>query len=226
LPKKTTEIASEKSDLPKKRIGRRDRRSIETREKIFRVALQLLAERGFSATTIDAIAEGADIGKGTFFNYFENKESILLQFQEMQIRRVKEFVAESMNSDKTLIALIYKLAVTMTAEQQKSPTLFRSLITAIFSNDAIRHKMAEGTCQGREMLADLIGTRQQTGEIRSDLQAKEIARSLQSMVLGTTLVWSLAPESALEDHLSDMVNVFVKGIQPECAKQADDRGGN
>ncbi|MGD1075472.1 MAG: TetR family transcriptional regulator, partial [Thermodesulfovibrionales bacterium] len=81
MPKKTTEIAIEKSGLQKKRIGRRARRCIETREKIFRVALQLLAERGFSATTIDAIAEGADIGKGTFFNYFENKESILLQFQ-------------------------------------------------------------------------------------------------------------------------------------------------
>jgi AcrR family transcriptional regulator len=68
-----------------KPMGRRERRSIETREKIFRVALDLFAERGFNATTIDAIAEGADIGKGTFFNYFENKESILLEFQKMQM---------------------------------------------------------------------------------------------------------------------------------------------
>ena len=144
-----------------KPIGRRERRAIETREKIFRVALDLFAKHGFNATTVDAIAEGADIGKGTFFNYFENKESILLQYGEMQLTKVGMFVAESLKSAEPFCVLIHVLASTMTAEQQKSPTLSQSFFTAIFSNEAIRTKMAGNLKQGRELLARLMEKRQQ-----------------------------------------------------------------
>ncbi len=207
----TGKLTKTLTEAPKP-LGRRERRSIETRDKIFRTALDLFAERGFNATTIDAIADGADIGKGTFFNYFENKESILLQYREMQMGKVKAFVTESINSDEPLNSLIYKLAVTMTAAPQKSPTLFQSLTTAFFSNETIRTRMAEGLGRGRDMLAELIEKRQQSGEIRSDLPAKEIASSFQRIILGTMMVWSFAPDRTLEEHLRDMVNVFVKGI--------------
>jgi len=198
---------------PGKPIGRRERRSTETRRKIFHSALRLFAERGFSATTIDAIAAAADIGKGTFFNYFANKESILLEFQEMQMEKVRAFVAENMNSYAPLAGLIYQLAATMTQELQLSPALFKSLMTAIFSNEAVGKRMAEGLELSRERLGALIGTRQQTGEIRSDIKAEEIAHSLQRMILGSTLVWSLAPVTRFEDDLRRTIEVFVHGIQ-------------
>ncbi|HLJ42079.1 MAG TPA: TetR family transcriptional regulator, partial [Candidatus Acidoferrales bacterium] len=55
------------------RGGRRERRRTETRERIFRAALDLFAERGFMETTVEDITEAADVGKGTFFNYFPTK---------------------------------------------------------------------------------------------------------------------------------------------------------
>jgi len=196
-----------------KPMGRRERRSIETREKIFRVALDLFAERGFNATTVDAIAEGADIGKGTFFNYFENKESILLQYGEMQLTKVGMFVAESLRTDESFNSLIHKLASTITAEQQKSPTLSQSVFTAIFSNEAIRSKMAENLRQGRELLAKLIEKRQQSGEIRADLPAMEIASLFQVNILGTMMLCALAPDNILKEKIGNMATAFVEGIQ-------------
>ena len=210
---KTIEINTEKTKAPQKPVGRRQRRGIETREKIFNTALDLFAKWGFNATTIDAIAEKADIGKGTFFNYFENKESILLRFREMQMERAKTFVTESIDSNESIYSLVYKLSLTMTTEQRESPILFQSLMTAIFSNEAVRAKIAEGLEQGRELLAVLVGKRQQSGEIRSDLPAMEIARSFQEMVFGTMMVWSFAPDRTPEEQLRDMVNIFLKGIE-------------
>ena len=194
-------------------VGRRERRGIETREKIFNAALQLFAERGFSATTIDAITEKADIGKGTFFNYFENKESILLEYREMQMGRVKAFVSNSIKSVESIDTLIFKLAMTMTEEQQKSPAMFQSLITAIFSNDAVQKRMAEGLSLSKQMLAELISYRQRSGEIRNDIEAEEIAHSFQRMIFGTTLIWSLAPDMTLEANLKKMTEVFICGVQ-------------
>lgn len=127
--------------------------------------------------------------------------------------RVATFVTESINSDEPLDSLVIRLALTMTTEQQESPTLFLSLMVAISSNDFIRTRMAEGLGRGRETLVKFIEKRQQTGEIRSDLAAKEIAHSLQRMIVGTMLIWSLAPDRTLQEHTRDMVKVFVKGIQ-------------
>jgi AcrR family transcriptional regulator len=201
------------SDESKKPAGRRERRSLETRENLFRNALQLFAERGFSATTIEAITEAADVGKGTFFNYFDNKESILLEFREMQMGRIRAFVSNSIKSDEPLTTLIYKLAVTMTEEQQKSPVMFQSLITAIFSNDAVQKRMSEGLNTGRQMLAELISHRQRSGEIRRDISPDEIAHSFQRMIFGTTLIWSVSPDTTLEENLKKMADIFVYGIQ-------------
>lgn len=215
MPGKTTKAAIEKAEEPQKPLGRRERRKIETRERIFRTALRLFAERGFSATTIDAISVEADIGKGTFFNYFENKESIIMQFREMQMGRIKSFVSENMNSDEPLASLIYRFALIMTEEQQKSPSLFHSLMTAVFSNAVMRKRLASGLIWSRGLLTELMEKRQQSGEIRSDIPAGEIAYSLQRVLFGNMLLWSISPSGTLEEQLRDMLNVFVNGIKKE-----------
>ena len=58
-------------------MGRRERRAAETRLRLFRCALQLFAQRGFPNVTVEDITEAADVGKGTFFNYFESKDDVL-----------------------------------------------------------------------------------------------------------------------------------------------------
>ena len=63
--------------------SRRERRSAELRERLFRSALQLFAQKGFAETTVEDITEAADVGKGTFFNYFPSKDHILLAFSDM-----------------------------------------------------------------------------------------------------------------------------------------------
>src|SRR5215469_10991064 len=68
--------------------GRRERRRAETREKLFRVAMQLFAERGFFATTTEDITEAADVGQGTFFNYLPTKQHVLTVLTEKQMEKV------------------------------------------------------------------------------------------------------------------------------------------
>ncbi|MGA2719724.1 MAG: helix-turn-helix domain-containing protein [Candidatus Acidiferrales bacterium] len=62
-----TSIVRRPSKAP---AGRRERRRTETRDRLFHSALKLFAERGYQETTVEAITEAADVGKGTFFNYF------------------------------------------------------------------------------------------------------------------------------------------------------------
>src|SRR3982074_3707939 len=70
-------------------LARPERRSADTRERLFRAALELFAQKGFAETTVEDITEAADVGKGTFFNYFPSKDHILLAFGEMQLSKLE-----------------------------------------------------------------------------------------------------------------------------------------
>jgi AcrR family transcriptional regulator len=59
-------------------LGLRERKKIKTRQSIRREAFRLIDENGYAATTVEQIAEAADVSPSTFFRYFPSKESLLL----------------------------------------------------------------------------------------------------------------------------------------------------
>lgn len=63
--------------VKKKKKTRQQRRVGRTRQKLLEAASCLFAEKGLDLTTIDDITERADVGKGTFYYHFKNKEGLL-----------------------------------------------------------------------------------------------------------------------------------------------------
>lgn len=57
--------------------SRVERRKEKTRKALLAVALELFREKGIYWTKIEDITERADIGKGTFYQYFQTKEELL-----------------------------------------------------------------------------------------------------------------------------------------------------
>ena len=58
-------------------LGRRDRKRRETRNGLAAVALELFAERGFDAVTVNDIADRADVDPSTFYRHFGSKEAVI-----------------------------------------------------------------------------------------------------------------------------------------------------
>ena len=54
-------------------------RSIEAHEKVLNAALELFAERGIDATSMDAISQASGVSKATIYNHWTDKEALLLE---------------------------------------------------------------------------------------------------------------------------------------------------
>jgi len=197
--------------------GRRSRRQAEIHERLLRAAFVLFAERGFSATTVEDITNLADVGKGTFFNYFPSKEHIFAAHVQRQMEKIRTFVRQAARSKEPVDKLLYRLAVSLTGDAGSSPAMLHSILVAVFSNESVRGIMATGLEEGRKSLEEWIVLRQQQGEIRDDLTAQEITLGFQRSLLGTVFLWSLAPIRPLADCLREMSQITWSAIQRRSA---------
>ncbi len=83
----------------------RERKKLATRRALRRVALDLVAERGFAHVTVEDIAEAADVSPRTFFNYFPSKEAALFGADPDRVAALREDVARAAPGEPALEAL-------------------------------------------------------------------------------------------------------------------------
>ncbi len=200
-------------DLPHLQgMGRRERRAAETRLRLFRCALQLFAERGFPNVTIEDITEAADVGKGTFFNYFESKDHVLSVMAEIQLGKIREAATLIESGKQTIYSVLHRLFLRVAEEPGRSPDLARALISSFLASERVRHLMARNMSEGRKIVAQVVAAGQKCGEIDSLLKKETIALQLQQSFMGTLLLWSLQGKPALETRLEESFQHFWRAI--------------
>ena len=198
---------------------RRSRRSAELRERIFRASLELFARKGYLETTVEDITNAADVGKGTFFNYFPSKDHVLLAFGEMQLARLRQAVDDCRKSGEPLPNYFRSLIVMMTAEPTRHPDVIRALLQAFLSNPEVRQAMMELQTRVLALHAEIIQLGQQRGEIRADLPPVEIAQVFRQLIFGTLLIWSLYADASLPARMESAFEVFWSGVAQRNVSQ-------
>jgi len=193
-------------------LSRRDRKAAQTRVRLFRCALQLFAERGFSNVTVEDITEAADVGKGTFFNYFGSKDHVLGVMAEIQIGKVREALAEVEAGKESVRALVQRLFQRLAEEPGRSPELARTLISSFLANERVRLLVDGHMSGGRGYVTQIIEMGQKRGEIDPRLEAEHLAVLAQQSVLGTILLWSLRGQPKLKTAMEQTFQHFWRAM--------------
>src|SRR3984885_9836055 len=132
--------------------NRRERRRVETRERIYRAALRIFAQRGYLDTTVEDITEAADVGKGTFFNYFPTKEHVLATFGDERVAVIKRAAEEARKTKGPVLPVIKNLATYLAGLSSESPALLRSIYEANASCAPVRVEMQKRIHAGRRLM--------------------------------------------------------------------------
>jgi AcrR family transcriptional regulator len=214
MPPVSSYTPSTEPGTPKPALDRRQRRSAETRERLFRAALTLFAQKGFGETTVEDITNAADVGKGTFFNYFPSKDHLLVAFTDMQLAKLQGAVENMRQCHEPMPAFLHALSLRMTEEPARAPDVVRALLQANLSSSSVRSMMREKHARAEALLTQLVEVGQERGEFRRDLSALELARVFRQTTFGTLLLWSVYGDASLPERIDTALNVLWTGLAP------------
>ena len=197
---------------PRRSEGRRERRRAETRERLYQAALHLFAQRGYLETTVEDITEAADVGKGTFFNYFPTKEHVLASFGDERLAAIERAVERSKRMP-TLEA-ICELVCDLAGQSSKTPALLRAIFAAHASSEPVRAILQDRVLTARQLFAQILARGQQRCEVRGDIPAEQLGKLVHLIFFGVTLAWTMNPDSSLRETVTDVWHIVSPGLVP------------
>lgn len=182
-------------------IGLRERKKAKTRAAMQQHALRLFRERGYEATTVEQIAEAAEVSASTFFRYFSTKEDVVLYdaLDPLMIAAFKAQPAE-LSPVQALRGATHAVFAALPPEEMEDMRERFTLISAVPELRAHLLNEFSATIQlAGEMIAQRVG-----------LPVDDFAvRIFAGALIGVSLAVML---SALEDPTADMVALFDAGL--------------
>jgi len=202
------------------RSNRRERRSADIRERLFRAALRIFAERGYMETTVEDITEAADVGKGTFFNYFPTKEHVLAKYGEERVAAIERALERARAGNAPVLSVLKELAVNLAGQSSQSQKLLRAIFAAHLSCAPIRAQFQKRVQRGRRLMGEIFALAQDRGEIRGNLSAAELGRLTHIIFMGVTVAWSLNPDSVLRKTTEDVWELLSPNLRTARSRSA------
>jgi AcrR family transcriptional regulator len=212
-------IADERKPI----LSRRERHRAETRARILQTALTLFARQGFAATRVEQITEAADVGKGTFFNYFPTKEHVLAGFAGRQIGKIQGALEKARQGAEPIRELLFHLLLSLENEPGLNAKLTRSLLVALLSSHAVRELANPNLERGQQVLAEIFALGQQRGEIRADANPVELGRFFQLSAFGTMFLWSLHPAPKLAEWQRSTFELVWSGLAAKAKNRPKEK---
>jgi AcrR family transcriptional regulator len=195
--------------------GRRERKKDETKRKIIDVALELFHRQGFAATTMEQIADTADVAKGTLYNHFSTKEAIVGEYMR---RTVRENEPDAVKFFKELPDTRSRLYVFM--EKIAEWTELNKEIVGIYVSYRMQNLFRpqdERERSGFEsLLAKIIGHGQASGELRKNISQEKLVKYFEVLHAMTLRNWLVEPEEfPLQQNLIEAVDLFLTGAKEQ-----------
>jgi AcrR family transcriptional regulator len=109
---------------PGQRLSLRERKKRDTRARMIDAAIELVEKQGYTRTTVEQIAEAADVSPRTVAHYFPSKDQLLLSLVDLYAMAVTDELAETPADVAPMQALLSaNLAVLDAAATRALPTM-------------------------------------------------------------------------------------------------------
>jgi AcrR family transcriptional regulator len=189
----------------------RQKRKIETRAEIVRVAFDLFGKLGYENVPVESIAEAAGISRATFFNYFPQKDLILREVASARMERLKRSLAAfTAAHDRPTMSKIVEIVLVITEENARISRHSKKLLLEVVMRYAAQGPLQAARAQAVEAITEVVARIP-----RRKQPAREVAETLFAVYIGTMLEWLMserAPQNWLKDTMQTRLQLLLEGV--------------
>lgn len=201
-------------------MDRRQRKTLRTRAGIEDAALRLFRAQGFDDTTVEQIAEAADIAPRTFFRHFPNKEAVLFGDSTREMDRIRAVLGQRPPDEhpmRSLAAAMLDAAERMEPDREQHRMRAELLHTLEATGDYELHLLRQRWVQDvTDLLTERVGAT--TG---ADPRPGAWSMTLMSCFASAIHAWLVRTDGVpLREVLADVLTDLVDG----AARAADEVG--
>src|SRR5262245_58668170 len=168
------------------RPGLRERKKARTRAAIREHALRLFREQGYAATTVDQIAEAADVSPSTFFRYYPTKEDVVLQ-DDLDVLALAAFEAQS--RDLSPVAAFRAAArEAFAALDEDDLAKLRETAEMTLTVPELRARAMDEYTRTIGVIAEAAAKR--SGRDANDFAVKILAGAIVGVIMAATMPWT------------------------------------
>src|SRR5580658_2378945 len=174
--------AIKKSCGDEPRPSLRERKKARTRAAIREHALRLIREQGYDETTVDQIADAADVSPSTFFRYFPTKEDVVLQ-DDLDILALGAF--DKQPASLSVVAAFRAAAKeALDSVSEEDLISMRETAALILTVPELRARAMDEYTRTIEVIADAAAKR--SGRHADDFAVRVVA----GVIIGATMPWT------------------------------------
>lgn len=200
--------------------GKRETQKHARREEILRAAMELFSNKGFDLTTVEDITRASGVAKGTFYNFFQKKEDVLLYFLDTEMAKSRREIEQKLPKLATI--------------SEKIELLIATFIKYIFPNKEfsavlIKERVVNlGTGSNRNeqdlmrRLAALFDEAKQRGEIRDDVESGHLAEMVFAIYTMYVIYWTngfIKTKAQCIERIREINRLMLQGFAPRAARQ-------
>ncbi len=166
--------------------GRREMNKLQCRNRILKMSRRLFTAKGYENTTIEDVAEAAEISKATLYNYFSSKEDLLQGIADAALEEIRQMVRDGLQEEPDGLAKIRRVMETLVADSARYIALTRRIFFLNVSPDSELHG---ARAELLEILGQLVREAQGQGRLRRDLPPEDLVDIFLGVYLLTQFGW-------------------------------------
>jgi AcrR family transcriptional regulator len=189
-------------------LGRRERKKARTRAAIRHHAMRLFREQGFQATTVEQIAEAADVSQSTFFRYFPTKEAVILE-DDLDPRMIKAFrsLPPEMGPMPAMRTAFKQVLAEMSDEEREEEWERNRLI---LETPELHATMLDEWIRTIRMISRLLAER--SGRDPDDPQVRLFAGAMVGVALSAMMTWAEDPSTDFYTVMDGALSYLEAGL--------------
>jgi AcrR family transcriptional regulator len=197
--------------------GRRERRKRELREHIYTVARDLFVSQGVDMTTVEQIANVADIAPATFFNHFQSKQAVVEEMTHEVVGHLQRLLTAELTRANGTRQRLIDFADAAAADIEQARAIARDVVLTFVRTESRPGEPSPYLDRVHEPFTEILLEGQAKGEVRTDQEASFLAEMVVGIFNATVTGWLADPRYPIEKRFRQAAVFAWESVQSRPA---------